>query len=117
MAMRQPLICHCNFLDPGSVGASTLGLPSLVVIFNVIEEKMCLSMLGSLCEAAVIQLSFLQALHGVTRDSVVDPRRCCTKETNREIRQRLELSINRRTRCSFASLLDVSLMNVGLVVG
>ena len=43
MAMRQPLICHCNFLDPGSVGASTLGLPSLVVIFNVIEEKMFLS--------------------------------------------------------------------------
>ena len=59
--MRQPLICHCNFLDPGSVGASTLGLPSLVVIFNVIEEKMFLSMLGSLGEAAVIQAFFFCA--------------------------------------------------------
>ena len=59
--MRQPLICHCNFLDPGSVGASTLGLPSLVVIFNVIEEKMFLSMLGSLGEAAVIQTSFFSS--------------------------------------------------------
>ena len=59
MARRQPLICHCNFLDPGSVFASTLGLPSLVVIVNVIEEKMFLSMLGSLCEAAVTQPFFL----------------------------------------------------------
>ena len=51
-----------------------------------------------------------------------DPRFCCGykkmlhKETNREIRQRLEVSIIRRTRCSFASLLDASLMNVGMVV-
>ena len=58
MAMTQPVLCHCNFLEPGSVGASTLGLPSLVVIFSVIEEKMFLSMLGSLCQAAVIQAFF-----------------------------------------------------------
>ena len=49
--------CDCNFLEPGSVGASNLGHPSLVV-FSVIEEQMVLSMLGSLCDAAVIQVVF-----------------------------------------------------------
>ena len=77
--MRQPLICHCNFLEPGSVGASTLRHPSLVVIFSVIEDKMFLSMLGSLWEAVVVLFS-LRTFHGVTRASVVDTRRCCTKK-------------------------------------
>ena len=58
VAMRQQVLCHCNFLEPGSVRASTLRHPSLVVIFNVIEDKIFLSMLGSLCEAAVIQAFF-----------------------------------------------------------
>ena len=74
------MICHCNFLDPGSVGASTLELPSLVVIFNVIEEKMFLSMLGSLCEAAVIQAFFFASPPRSDPSFVVDTSRCCTKK-------------------------------------
>ena len=82
--MTQPVLCHCNFLEPGSVGASTLGLPSLVVLSGAVDEQMfVLTMDGSLCEDAVIQVVFLfsllQTLHEVTRASVVDTRRCCTK--------------------------------------
>ena len=79
--MRQQVLCHCDFLEPGSVGASTFGHPSLVVFFSsVIEEQMVLSMLGSLCQASLIQVVFfLNALHGVTRASVVDTRRCCKR--------------------------------------
>ena len=52
----------------------------LSLFFSVIEDKMFLSILGSLCEAAVFQAFFLHAFHGVTRASVVDTRRCCTKK-------------------------------------
>ena len=38
VAMRQQVLCHCNFLEPGSVGASNLGHPSLVV-FSVLSKS------------------------------------------------------------------------------
>ena len=56
MAMTQPVLCHCNLLEPDSVGASTLRLPSLVNLSGAVEEQMfVLTMDGSLCEVAVTQ--------------------------------------------------------------
>ena len=99
--MRQPLICHCNFLDPGSVGASTFGLPSLVVLSGAVEEHMPFSMLGSLCEAAVIQVVLFANPPRSDPSFCRGYKKMLHKETDREIRQRLEVSIIRRTRCSF----------------
>ena len=59
MAMTQPVLCHRNLLEPGSVGASTLRLPSLVNLTGAVEEQMfVLTMDGSLFDDAVTQVVF-----------------------------------------------------------
>ena len=40
MAMTQPVLCHRSLLEPGSVGASTLRLPSLILLSGAVDEQM-----------------------------------------------------------------------------
>ena len=60
MAMTQPVLCHCNFLEPGSVGASNLGHPSLVV-FLVLSKSRCSCRCSGLFAKLLFSRSFFSA--------------------------------------------------------
>ena len=84
--MTQPVLCHCNFLEPGSVGASTLGLPSLIVLSGAVDEQMFVGHFAKL----LLPRSFflLQTLHGVTRAFCCGHKKMLHKESDRYLMPR-----------------------------